>query len=69
MTFTCAIGKFVFNKKIGLGKAKLIRDTVQGQKLIPSDGQLLRDETDCLEFARIQFKDSGGHLLERVILA
>lgn len=67
MTLTCKIGKFVFGDNTKLSTAKLIRDTVQGQVLIPKDGRKLKTAEDCENFVEQLFPEFRNKL-ERVIL-
>lgn len=64
MTFTSAIGRFIFSDRITLSKAKLIRDTVMGQFLIPTNGERLTNSYKCREFAQKNFGDDGMQLLK-----
>lgn len=42
MTFNTKIGKFVFNERITLANAKLVRDTTVAQFLLRTDGVRLK---------------------------
>lgn len=67
MTLTTKLGRFIFDERIHLQMAKLIRDTLVGQKLNPTTNSVkLRSEQDYLDYARDTFK--LGSMLERVVL-
>jgi hypothetical protein len=64
MTLTCTIGKLEFDNSITLSMAKLIRDTVMGQILSPSEGsqRLKRDEGRIFQFVAEAFKKDASKL-------
>lgn len=67
MTFTTKLGRFVFDERIPLSIAKLIRDTLVGQRLNPqADNTRLRSEQDYLDYARDKF--GLGFMLRGVVL-
>lgn len=68
MTFNTKIGKFVFNERITLANAKLVRDTTVAQFLLRTDGVRLKDAHDCMAYASDTLRGLDGHLLESVTL-
>lgn len=64
MRLTCKIGKIEFDDEIELSKAKLIRDTVMGQVLNPTDGRKVRTPRQALDFARESFPEQSSQILE-----
>lgn len=67
MVLTSAIGKFHFHDSAPLSTAKLIRDTVMGEKLANHNPQL-RTSEDCLNWSHATFKTNSERYLRAVIL-
>ena len=52
-TLSCKVGKFQFAASTHLSHAKLIRDTIMGQLLVPKPGaKVIRNDADAMTVAR-----------------
>lgn len=64
MRLTCKIGKIEFDDGMPLSKAKLVRDTLMGQVLNPTDGIKIKNPRGALDFCRQSFPEDSAMILE-----